>query len=263
LRSSFVQGTRTRRSRNVRKAHRTRFSERPRDADTSGIVRTFRSHPSLSRLSRALAGVALAGWPVFAIFGSCGPGRAACSRAAALLVGLAAGVVFAFFLWALGRPLVIASGDGVVIRGYVRTFSLAWERIDRFELRPHDTWTTVRLTDGSLHLVVALQTELVAWAAPRAPRALPMVEELNGMLAEHRGSVPVETLRAPARPARSYGLLVALPVLCGVATAWIIGSSAGWEKGLLFGLLWLIPIAVNLTVVRRAMDRAGGYELPR
>ena len=224
--------------------------------------RVYRSHPSLARSSRALALPALIGWPIFAVFVSCGEGHATCSRAASLAAGLAAGLVFAFFLWALGRPSVVASGDGVVIRGYVRTFTFPWDRIDRFELRPHDTWTIVHLTDGSFHLVVALQAELPAWGARRTPRALAMVDELNGMVAEHRGPIAPRDAPMTARPARSYGLLVALPVLCGIGTGWIVASARGWQAGVVFGLLWLIPVAVNLTVVRRALDRAGGYDLP-
>jgi len=222
----------------------------------------YRSHPTLARLSRLLALAALVGWPAFAVVASCGPVHGTCSPGASLAAGLAAGVVFALFLWALGRPLVLTSDQGVVIRGYVRTFTFPWERIERFELRPHDTWTTVRLTDGSFHLVVALQAELPAWGAQRTPRALGIVDELNAMLAERRGPIAPESARMPARPARSYGILVVLPVLCGTATAWVIAASQGWRTGVLLGLLWLVPVAVNLTIVRRAMDRAGGYDLP-
>jgi len=226
------------------------------------MERRFRSHPTLARLGRVLAAAALVGWPVFAVVAWCGPGHASRSPGAALAAGVVAGAAFALVFWALGRPVVVASDEGVVIRGYVRTFTFAWHRIDRFELRPHDTWTTVRLADGSLHLVVALQAELPAWAARGAPRALAMVDELNGMLAERGGSNRAQPNRTPARPARSYGLLVALPVLCGVATTWVIGAGQEWPAGVLLGLLWLVPVAVNLTVVRRAMDRAGGYDLP-
>ena len=212
-----------------------------------------------------LAVVALLGWPLAALAVACVRARVACAPGAALLVGVATGAVFAFFLWSLGRPLVTASDDGVVVRGYVRTFALAWSDIQRFELRPHDTWTTLRLADGSVHLVVALQAELPAWGGQRTPRALGMVDELNGLVAEHRGSLAPVTPTSPevaTQPARSYGLLVALPALCGVATAWIAILSLGWRDGTLFGFLWLIPIAVNVTVVRRAMDRAGGHGLP-
>jgi hypothetical protein len=241
---------------------RSGFSDARRSADTEVMTRTYRSHPRLAVVCRVLAIASLVGWPLVAVLDACR--GAACSRPQAFVAGLAAGALFAFFFWALARPLVIATDEGVVIRGYVRTFTLRWNEIDRFELRPHDTWTVVRLVDGSLHLVVALQTDLVTWMTHRTPRALPMVDDLNGALAERTGRQPagrVTSAPASARPARSYGLLVALPLLCGVATGWISAASAGWQKGLLFGLLWLIPIAVNLTVVRRGMNRAGGYDL--
>jgi len=230
------------------------------------MARTYRSHPTLARISRVLAVVAFFGWPVVTVLGACGRGDVPCSRVDVFAVGLAVGALFAFFFWALARPLVVATDDGVVIRGYVRTFTMAWTDVDRFELRPHDTWTVVRLTDGSFHLVVALQTDLVTWMTHRTPRALPMVDELNATLAERRGPVPTASgapSPLPSRPARSYGLLVALPVVSGVGMGWLIAASAGWQKGLLFGLLWLVPIAVNLTVVRRAMNRAGGYSVDR
>lgn len=226
------------------------------------MERTYRSHRRLATASRVLAVAALIGWPAFVLMASCGTGGGTCSRPASLAAGLTAGAVFAFFLWALGRPVVLASDAGVVMRGYLRTFTFPWERVERFELRPHDTWTTLRLTDGSLHLVVALQAELPVWATRGTPRALGMVEELNEMVAAHRGPAPTEPARSPARPARSYGLLVALPVSCGVGTGWVVAVSRGWPAGVLLGLLWLVPVAVNLTVVRRAMDRAGGYDLP-
>ena len=224
------------------------------------MARTYRSHPTFARVGRVLAPVALVGWPVFAVFSSCGGGGAGCSRPQAFVAGLAVGAVFAFFFWALGRPLVIASDEDVVIRGYVRTLTLRWDNVERFELRPHDTWTVVLLSDGSSHIVVALQTDLVTWMTHRTPRALPMVDELNQALAERHSAASPTPAPVQTRPARSYGLLVALPVVCGVGTGWLVAASAGWLKGLLFGLLWLIPIAVNLTVVRRAMNRAGGYD---
>ena len=230
------------------------------------MARTYRSHPTLARLSRGLAVVAFAGWPAVTVLDACGRGDVPCSQVDAFLVGLVVGALFTFFFWALARPIVVATDDGVVIRGYVRTFTPAWSEIDRFELRPHDTWTVVRLADGSFHLVVALQTDLVTWMTHRTPRALPMVDELNATLAERRGPVPAASAASshpPSRPARSYGLLVALPVVCGAGMGWLIAASAGWQKGLLFGLLWLVPIAVNLTVVRRAMNRAGGYSVER